>query len=270
MKIYNPLILGVLVGACTLGLVNSSMATQNFNVIATADNQYELYVGTPTSATTDVGGAFNTTAGQIFVPETYSLSAPDSSYIYVAAWSDIFDKQGFLASFQNLTLGGFVRSGDPQWQVTATGVSLANGAAAPTLADLTTQIQLANASTNTSNGWVAPAVYSIDNGGGGPYGVTVGSGMGNASQWMWWNGPTPYTNPDNAFTDGQDHGEYLIFRLPVTAVPEPSTIVLLGLGTIGIGAKLWRRRRINRTGGLGQSTDTGLATAYIRLPTLQS
>ncbi|HTQ39470.1 MAG TPA: PEP-CTERM sorting domain-containing protein [Pirellulales bacterium] len=36
--------------------------------------------------------------------------------------------------------------------------------------------------------------------------------------------------------------EDLAFQL--YTVPEPSTIVLLGLGTLGIGAKLWRRRRV--------------------------
>jgi hypothetical protein len=59
---------------------------------------------------------------------------------------------------------------------------------------------------------------------------------------MWWNGPTPYANPDNAFLDGADHGEYLIFRLPVTAVPEPSCIALALLAAAGSNLAARKKR----------------------------
>jgi len=211
---------------------------QTFNVTMTADNVYAIYLGDSVSATSLLGNATNLTAGDIWVPETYSLTAPNLSYIYITAWSDDIIKQGLLADFNNITLGGSVLSGDPQWQVTATGLNRGNVDPPPSLGDLTTQILLANAGTNPSAGWTTPAVSSLTNGAGGIHGVTI-AGISSNARWMWYD--SGLDTSSGAPFDGFDHDEYLIFRIPVIA-PEPHTAILVAIG----GLILAHRR--SRTG----------------------
>lgn len=237
-----------LLAATSIGVLSShGLAQISFDVLVTADNQYGLYTGTHTSANDYVGGAFNTTAAAIFSPESYSMTLPDNGYIYITAWSDTRVLQGLMARFDS-SMGTFyagqpMPSGQPAWEVTATGLSRANGAPPVSLSDLSEQIQLANAGLNPAGGWVTPHFGPLNTHAatsgmwGGSSGGQVGGGMGPDANWTWYDsGLDP--SPNAPYVNGFDHHEYLIFRLPVN-VPSPAAAVSLGLfGLVGA-----RRRR---------------------------
>ena len=218
-----------------LSAVAGAQAAQTFNVTMTVDNAYAIYYGDSVSATAMLGSATNLLAADIWSVEVYSLTVPDISNIYIAAWSDDSVIQGVLADFQNTTSGGQVLSGDPIWEVTATGINLDNVSPPPTLAQLTTEILNANAGTNPSSGWVPNTPSALTNVAGGIHGGAIG-GIDDDARWMWYDSGLD-SSPDAPF-DGFNHNEYLIFRIPVTA-PEPMTVALLGLGSVA----LFRRKR---------------------------
>ena len=223
-----------------LGISSTAIGSQTFNVDMTADNVYAIYTGDQFSATTLIGNATNLLAADIWSIESYSLTVPDLSYVYIAAWSDDSVIQGLLADFQNITLGEQVLSGDPRWKVTSTGLNLGNTDPPPTLATMTAQILLANANGTPSGGWVANTASPNDNAAGGIHGGTIG-GIDGAARWMWYDSGLDTSPPTFAPIpfDGFNHEEFLIFRMPVipedTVVPEPASfapLMFLGLAWI--------------------------------------
>ena len=112
--------------------------TITFDVPVTADNQYGLYTGTQTQSLNYAGGEYPILASDIWSPESYTMTLPDDQFIYVTSWSDHATYQGLMAQCDNGS--GLILSGDPQWQVTATGIALDNGAPPVSLADLSDQI----------------------------------------------------------------------------------------------------------------------------------
>lgn len=233
----NSRIVSVLSVIAVVGLFTETpvLGVQNFDINMTVDNAYALYLGTPTTATSLEFSATNLTAGEIFAPEAFSLSAPDLSFVYIATWSDDSVIQGALADFENTTSGGTVISGSAPWEVTATGIDKDNLDSPPTLADLTTQIGLANAGTNPSSGWVTPTASPLTNGAGGIHAVSI-SAIDTNARWMWYDSGN-HAHPDAPF-QGFNHDEYQIFRIPVTA-PEPATLAVLST----CAALTLRRRR---------------------------
>ena len=217
----------------------TARAQQTFDVTMTADNVYAIYHGDSVSAVALLGNATNLLAADIWSTESYSLTLPDLSFVYIAAWSDDSVKQGLLADFTNLTLGGQVLSGEPLWEVTATGQNLGNWDAPPSLADLTAQIVLANAGSNPSGGWVPNTPSVLNNGAGGIHPQTIGA-IDPDARWMWYDsgGDGAADAPFNGF----DHDEYLIFRIPVN-VPEPTALAALTAGWLITVVRRRGRRR---------------------------
>ena len=191
----------------------------------TADNHYAMYSSTGNVFSYHGGnelGAGGSTGGYNWsYAESYSFEAGD--YIYIAAWSDDAVAQGVLAEISTTSLGTIL-SGDPRWQVYATGLNRGDGDAHPLAADVAGYVGFADANTLWQNPFV-----------GGNNGVSPWStiaGISTDAQWMW-HGSEEDADPLNG---GSGAGEMLIFR---TAVPAPGALAVMGLG----GLLAARRRR---------------------------
>jgi hypothetical protein len=223
---------------CLLLTAGGAAGQQAFNVTPTADNAYAFYIGDGTSATSFEG--WQPITGSIWAVESYDRVAPDTSWVYIAAWSDHGSFQGLLVDFMNQTNGGRVLGGDTiWWEVTATG-DMHEEDDPPSLDWMTEKILEANAGMNPSGGWVTPAVSPLTNAEGGIHNVSVVD-IEDDSRWMWYDcgRQTDPGEPNPPFQGGFNHDEYLIFRIPVTA-PEPASLSLLALG----GVVLLVRRRM--------------------------
>lgn len=203
-----------------------SAAAAPLSGVLTADNAYQLWLGTSAQVTTKIAEDENCTAADIFLqPET--ISVPDvagAEYLYLVAYSDDADRQGALGQ---LTLGSrTLYTGDAPWEVFATGLDHDPGcggaSGAPSTASIDQQIALANSNaglSQSSGGWVGTtgtslgrlAVGEPNDLPGGTY--QLATGIDSQARWMWFDSRPP----SDAFRGG-NHKEYLIFRLPLAAL----------------------------------------------------
>ena len=203
-----------LFAALLLGLSGQAEATPvNVDVTLTVDNVYAIYSGNETDIYDFHGSATNTSALQISIPETYNFTVDDGDIIYIAAWSDDATAQGLLAEF-NID-GTILTTANSQWEVMATGIDLDIGDPAPTMSELTTQINLANAGSVASGGWVNVTLGNMNDTSWATSGSVHVPTMASTLQWAWYHQPG-YAG--DTFTPGFDHREYLVFRLkfPIT------------------------------------------------------
>jgi hypothetical protein len=239
-----------------IAVLSPAVASAQVTVTVDADNDYALYTGNSTSANTFYGNQYNFLSSQLFVAQSYNVTLNASNnYIYIAGWSDLATAQGLLVdvsstSTGNLLLGsGSIAAG--QWQVAATGKTIPANASPPDVyfgdPGIASDIAAANAATDPSGGWVTPTDYTtFDNAQGGVYhsingppGIDVPQ-IAPTSEWMWYQ--IPGTGGGNSpFAPGMNEDEYLIFRLPATAVPEPASTSLFVAAGVGFLAK--RRRK---------------------------
>ncbi|HEV2841504.1 MAG TPA: hypothetical protein VGW39_09285 [Chthoniobacterales bacterium] len=225
----------------------TSLPALAVDVTFTADNAYQLWYGTATSvANPPISPAVvNTLAAEIGScglpgPESYqNISNADGGYIYIVAWSDESTTQGVLGQFVAGTSTTYTGIGG--WEVYATGMPISPVTATPpTLAEVNTQIALANANGGdpdiSSVGWVTQAPHPIPPAPGGKIGL-LASGETNAlnsgnfgivcqtyinpgARWMWYNRNNDGSG--NPFGPPKPLGEYLIFRLPVSQIVNPT------------------------------------------------
>ena len=186
----------------------ATAAPVTVDVQVTADNAYAIYTGNETDIYDFHGTAENHNAGDIAAPETYSFSMDDGDIIYIAAWSDNMVAQGLLAEF-NID-GTILTTGNSQWEVMATGIDLGFGSPAPTMAELTTQINLANSGMVPSGGWVNTTLGGLNDAHWGTPGSVHVPSMASTLQWAWYHKPGVTLD---TFSSGYNHDEYLVFRL---------------------------------------------------------
>ncbi len=220
------------------------------DVVITADNAYSFGYGDADGITNFTQGSRAQTAGQIFNcgegPEAYKVpaaDAPPSAYLYVVTWDDLAVTQGVLGQFHRGN-GLPLYTGDPLFEVCATGIDMQASQTGPTQSEINAQIALCNSGegdpASTSAGWVnlagavtPGAVGSLavgeanDTVAGGTFPPTCPTGLAPpgvasidpASHWMWYQ-PGGIADPFHS-TGVNTFRAYLIFRVAAKDLPPP-------------------------------------------------
>lgn len=218
-------------------------------VVITADNAYSFGYGNVAGISHFTQGQRAQSAGQIFNcgegPESYvvpAADAPASAYLYIVTWDDLSVTQGVLGQF--LRVGGAaLYTGDPKFEVCATGIDLSSSTTGPSQAEVNTQIGICNSGAgdhaSTSGGWVNSAGAVTPNAVGSlaigeandpvpggtfpptcPTGAVPAAGtIDTASHWMWYQ-PGGIADAFHS-TGANTFRAYLIFRLAAEDIPPP-------------------------------------------------
>ena len=229
----------------------------DIEVVITGDNAYGFGYGDDEGINNYYGGIENTTAGQIFNcnggPEEYLIPAEEaafSTYLYIIGYADSSVTQGVLGRFRKLGEGGDmgdnIFTGDPEWEVCATGMNYSPGSGGPDQNTISLMIQACNDDAldplTSSVGWVdsegtefgALAIGEDNttpyNGGpqaGNEFPITCQMKMDLDARWMWfnwdpanvvWPQQSPFLWPGGG--SNPDH-QFLIFRLASASIPDP-------------------------------------------------
>ncbi|MEP7123178.1 MAG: hypothetical protein ABJE95_19780 [Byssovorax sp.] len=242
--------LGLGVGGSSTGVGGGNIEpSTDVQVVLTADNAYSFGYGDVAGITHFIQGSRAQSAGEIFNcgegPESYvvpAADAPASAYLYIATWDDLAVTQGVLGQFVRVG-GTALYTGDPKFEVCATGIDLSSSQTGPTQAEVNTQIGICNSGSGdkatTSAGWVnsagavtPSAIGSLAIGEtndampGGTFPPTCPTGavpapgtIDTASHWMWYQ-PGGIADPFHS-TGSNTFRAYLIFRLKAQDLPPP-------------------------------------------------
>lgn len=209
-------------------------------VIITADNAYGFGYGTETEMLNYFGGVEAITAGQIFNcaegPETYVVPGTDAAagnYLYIIGYADKAVTQGVLGQFRRVGGGEAVYTGQGNWSVCATGQDFNPGSGGPMLSDINTALPSCVWLDETGDA-TGKVQYGEDNTtpyDGGPQAgneFPLTCDIDDAARWMWFNwDPQNIVWPTNGSPflwpggSGNEAGEFLIFRLGATEIPQP-------------------------------------------------
>ncbi len=225
-------------------LLSSTAQADDWTMAITVDNQYDIYFGDAfLTVPTFVGGDTDW-----MDTENWSITgvAP-SAFLYVATASDHSIAQGFIGSFTNLTTATtFVTSDDAStpWEVFPAGQYLAAlnaidgsipaGVWPASVQPVSSQVQTAVAYATTNNLWITPTSTPGYDNGSSPLPWGGRPGIPASAEWIWHDtggvSAWPYPDPFGGF----NHDEFLVFRVPGVAVPEPTSaaLVLCGIAVL--------------------------------------
>jgi len=228
----------------------SQTLADNWTMSITVDNQYDIYFGDAfLTVPTFVGGDNNWPT-----VETWSITGVSpTAFLYVATASDHSVAQGFLGTFTNITTGDVYETSDnatSPWEVFPAGQYLTQlnaidssipvGSWPPSIQPTSSQVQTAVAYATSNNLWIDPTSAPGYNNGSSPTPWnTTFAGIPNSAEWIWHDTGIGTSTPYPAPFDGFNHDEFLVFRVPGVAVPEPATCLLL---VFGCGSILCSRR----------------------------
>jgi len=237
--------------ADTAGVFDDS----DIEVVITGDNAYGFGYGDDEGIYTYYGGIENNSAGQIFNcnggPEEYLVPGEEAefaTFLYIVGYADSSVTQGVLGRFRKLdgpNMGDNIFTGDPEWEVCATGMNYSPGSGGPDQDTISMMIQACNDGAldplTTSVGWVdsvgtefGAVAIGEDNttpydGGpmaGNEFPITCQAKMDLDARWMWfnwdpanvvWPQQSPFLWPGGSNPDHQ----FLLFRLAAAAIPSP-------------------------------------------------
>lgn len=187
-------------------------------------------------------------------PEFYpNLHPTVTDYLYIVAWSDDKTFQGLIGRFTDNNTGTILYTGDPGWEVFATGINYSN-ANAPSLSEINQQIVLANTNSgpagSSSRGWVGPTLAANTvghlavgafNGGTGnrppKIACTTQFPLNSGARWMWYSDAKASvdvfaTQPVSPHVSSWR--EFLIFRMPVKQFPQNGVLKVCKVAGPGV------------------------------------
>lgn len=231
---------------CLSALLLSASAAQadDWTMSITVDNQYDIYFGDSLlSVPTFVGGD-----GDWTNTESWSITGVSpTAFLYVATASDHSVAQGFIGSFTNVTTGDVYETSSlpsSPWEVFPAGRYLTQlnaidgtipagvwpAGVQPTMS----QVQTAVAYATTNSLWIDPVSAPGYVNGSSPLPWGGRPGIPATAEWIWHDSGVGTSSPYPAPFDGFNHEEFLVFRVPGQAIPEPAGAVLTVLG-VAIG-----------------------------------
>ena len=211
-------IVAAVAGVASAGPITATFTADNHYAIFTRAHNTFSFVGGNETGSAGTSGAYNWSAA-----ETHTFDA--TGWVYIAAWSDKSVAQGLIGQLN--TSSETILSGDLRWDVLSTGFDRTTGDPYPTVAEMTSWVLAGD----DEYAWESPHIGGAN--GIAPWGTIAD--VSSTARWMW-RASESVADP---LQGGNDHGELLIFRIPVTAVPAPGPIALASIG----GLMLARRRR---------------------------
>lgn len=134
-------------------------------------------------------------------------------YLYFVCWSNDSGQNGFLAQING---SNQVLTGSPDWEVFATGINYDLLAGRPSIQEINESLERA-----CKKGWKKPFTGQTNTKANKPWG-DIKTGIPPNANYIWYNSGKDYRNlfPTSPFVPfvGFNHDEFLIFRLPVSAL----------------------------------------------------